>query len=60
MRARWRDITERTARAFIRAAKNERYRPEQILQRLESGDGGLGEGKFPISNLQFTSLPCCG
>ncbi|MBK8986098.1 MAG: ATP-dependent helicase [Chloroflexi bacterium] len=34
MRARWRDVTERTARAFIRAAKNERYHPEDILSRL--------------------------
>ncbi|MBP7592818.1 MAG: ATP-dependent helicase [Chloroflexi bacterium] len=38
LRARWRDITERTARTFIRAAKNERYHPEEILQRLETGD----------------------
>ena len=35
MRARWRDITQRTARAFIRAAKNERYLPEEILGRLK-------------------------
>lgn len=35
MQARWRDITTRTAQSFIRAAKNARYRPEQILQRLE-------------------------
>ncbi len=33
MQARWRDITTRTARTFIRVAKNERYRPEEILQR---------------------------
>jgi DNA helicase II / ATP-dependent DNA helicase PcrA len=33
-RARWRDVTERTARAFIRTAKNERYRPQQILARI--------------------------
>ena len=38
MRARWRDITERTARTFIRTAKNERYSPELIQQRLEIGD----------------------
>ena len=30
-RARWRDITERTARSFIRAAKNERYQSYEIL-----------------------------
>ncbi|MCB8986797.1 MAG: ATP-dependent helicase [Ardenticatenaceae bacterium] len=38
MRARWRDITERTARTFIRSAKNERYHPEEILQKLESAN----------------------
>lgn len=38
MRARWRDITARTARAFMRAAKNERYRPEEILRRLTLDD----------------------
>jgi DNA helicase II / ATP-dependent DNA helicase PcrA len=30
LKARWRDITEQTARAFIRSAKNERYGPEEI------------------------------
>jgi DNA helicase-2/ATP-dependent DNA helicase PcrA len=34
MKARWRNITESTARTFIRAAKNERYHPEQIAERL--------------------------
>ena len=34
MRARWRDVTERTARTFIRTAKNERYTPEKIQERL--------------------------
>lgn len=38
MRARWHEITERTARAFIRTAKNERYRPADILNRF-TGDG---------------------
>jgi DNA helicase-2/ATP-dependent DNA helicase PcrA len=37
MRARWHEITERTARAFIRTAKNERYRPQDILGRF-TGD----------------------
>ncbi len=32
MRARWRDVTARTAKTFIRTAKNERYAPEQIMQ----------------------------
>ena len=34
MKARWRNITESTARTFIRAAKNERHHPEQIAERL--------------------------
>lgn len=32
---RWRDITERTAAAYIRTAKNERYRPDVVAARLE-------------------------
>ncbi|MBK8900783.1 MAG: ATP-dependent helicase [Anaerolineaceae bacterium] len=40
-RARWRDVTQKMAKSFIRAAKNERYRPEQISERLESGDWRL-------------------
>ncbi len=39
MRARWRDITERTARTFIRTAKNERYTPEMIQERLKNKGG---------------------
>ncbi|MCP4421584.1 MAG: UvrD-helicase domain-containing protein, partial [Chloroflexi bacterium] len=34
-RARWRDVTQKSAKAFIRSAKNERYRPQQILEALE-------------------------
>ena len=37
--ARWRETTERTAKAYIRTAKNERYRPEQIQQRLSHRPG---------------------
>ncbi|MCP4363456.1 MAG: ATP-dependent helicase [Chloroflexi bacterium] len=40
-RARWRDATMRMSRSFISAAKNERYRPELILERLESEDWRL-------------------
>ncbi|MCA9946329.1 MAG: UvrD-helicase domain-containing protein, partial [Anaerolineales bacterium] len=43
-RARWRDVTQKMAKAFIRAAKNERYRPEQIIERLETGDWRLENG----------------
>ncbi len=34
--ARWRDLVQRTAKAFIRTAKNERFRPEAIVERLEN------------------------
>lgn len=37
LRARWRDITERTAKAFIRTAKNERHHPDEILRSVERG-----------------------
>ncbi len=35
MRTRWRGVTERTARTFIRTAKNERYRPYEISDRWQ-------------------------
>ena len=41
MKSRWREITERIARAFIRTAKNERYTAEQILEKIEIGDWRL-------------------
>ncbi|MGD2050286.1 MAG: UvrD-helicase domain-containing protein, partial [Chloroflexota bacterium] len=37
-RVRWRTITESTAQAFIRTAKNQRYAPEHILDRLYDSD----------------------
>ncbi|MCP4428550.1 MAG: ATP-dependent helicase, partial [Chloroflexi bacterium] len=40
-RARWRDVTQKSAKAFIRSAKNERYRPQQILEALESEKWGV-------------------
>jgi DNA helicase-2/ATP-dependent DNA helicase PcrA len=55
MRARWRDITERTARAFIRAAKNERYRPEEILQRLKTEDSGLSPDQTNLESSIYSS-----
>ncbi|MFW6184673.1 MAG: ATP-dependent helicase [Chloroflexota bacterium] len=36
MRTRWREVTERTARSFIRTAKNQRYRPEMIHSKLQA------------------------
>jgi DNA helicase-2/ATP-dependent DNA helicase PcrA len=43
MKARWRNITESTAKVFIRHAKNERYRPEMILAQLQGGRGAEGQ-----------------
>src|SRR5690606_1468702 len=37
-RARWRDETSKMAQNFISTAKNERYRPEMILARLQMPD----------------------
>lgn len=34
MRARWRSISEKTAKAFIRTAKNNRYRPADIQTKI--------------------------
>ena len=36
-RTRWREATERTARAFIRTAKNAQYTPDAIQQQLAAG-----------------------
>ena len=47
-RARWRDATQRMAKAFIRAAKNERYRPDEIVQQLEQGDTDNRSAEMPI------------
>lgn len=53
-RARWRDITERTARAFIRTAKNERYRPEQIMAAVRDHLSGSGEqASLPDTHAPF-------
>jgi DNA helicase-2/ATP-dependent DNA helicase PcrA len=35
---RWRETIKKAAKAFIQTAKNERYKPEQIVERLETGD----------------------
>lgn len=34
MRVRWRDVVERSARVFIKTAKNDRFRPNAILDAL--------------------------
>ena len=39
MRTRWRGVTERTAKTFIRTAKNERLHPQQIHARLGQSTG---------------------
>ena len=51
MRARWRQITESMARSFMRTAKNQRYKPDDILVRYNSlpGPPSMGEGTEPPS-----------
>ena len=56
MKARWRNITENTAKTFIRAAKNERYQPEMIMDRLQRGRGA-GEQGGNSSSLPLPSAP---
>ena len=56
MKARWRNITESTAKTFIRAAKNERYQPEMIRDRLQRGRGA-GEQGGNSSSLPLPSAP---
>jgi DNA helicase-2/ATP-dependent DNA helicase PcrA len=48
MKARWREITERTARVYMRAAKNARYRPETIQQRLTQTDANAVAGDYAL------------
>lgn len=55
MIARWRDITANTAESFIRTAKNERYRPDDIYTRIHKligqEDTGTGETNIARSPL---------
>ena len=51
MKIRWRNITEQTAKAFIRTAKNERYSAENILHQLEITQ--ISDPQSPISDSQF-------
>ncbi len=54
MRTRWRDVTERTARTFIRTAKNDRLQPQQItarLQPLQAGADGDQSGLLDADHM---------
>ncbi len=53
MKARWRDITERIARAFMRTAKNERYTAEQILGQVASGKWQVASGEFGLETTNY-------
>ncbi len=57
MKARWRDITEQTARAFIRAAKNERYGPEEIRYAISGARHWPQESDSPESSGQCLAPP---
>ncbi len=52
---RWRDTILSTSRAFIRAAKNARYRPQDIFNRLQA----VGEDGYPdlVEPLPVESSP---
>ena len=48
--ARWRTTIINTARAFIRSAKNERYRPDAILDKLQAIDfDSIGTDEPPVA-----------
>lgn len=54
--ARWRDLIQRTAKAFIRTAKNERYTPEEIKKRLAIGDQRLADDNNLQSSISQSPL----
>jgi DNA helicase-2/ATP-dependent DNA helicase PcrA len=58
LRARWRDITAYTASRYIRAAKNERYRPEAIVTRLTtlSREARAGEEGVSASDYSLVAM----
>jgi DNA helicase II / ATP-dependent DNA helicase PcrA len=45
MRARWRQITESMARSFMRTAKNQRWKPDEILARFSPHPSPPPEGE---------------
>ena len=48
-KARWRDLVQKTAKAFIRTAKNERHHPDQIAQQLNTPQPQVPDNQPPIS-----------
>ncbi|MFO7536467.1 MAG: UvrD-helicase domain-containing protein, partial [Chloroflexota bacterium] len=54
MKARWRDITEQTARAFIRSAKNERYGPEEIRYAVAGGQYSVNSSQYSVNSEQYS------
>ena len=54
---RWRDISERTAAAFIRTAKNERYRPAIVQARLERAWQAIAQEEDPPVHVQESAAP---
>lgn len=55
MRTRWRSVTERTARTFIRTAKNERLQPQHIQARLRQQQESLQQ-EAEQADLAFDDL----
>jgi DNA helicase II / ATP-dependent DNA helicase PcrA len=52
MRARWRQITESMARSFMRTAKNQRYRPDDILAKFRPHLDPLSAAEEPGAGQQ--------
>lgn len=55
-RARWRDTTESTAATFIRAAKNEQYSPDMILDALRQHQASEADPDDPYAQVGRSPL----
>ncbi len=53
-KARWRDLAQRTAKAFIRTAKNERHTPDQITQQLTNPQSPISNPQSPLLTMLAT------
>ena len=56
-KARWRDLLQRTAKAFIRTAKNERHRPEHIADKLTIAQPEVANLQSPDVEEQVAQSP---
>ena len=56
LRARWRETTESTAAAFIRAAKNEQYTPEMLTDALQDHQSTTVDPDDPYAQIGRSPL----